>query len=124
MGGVTTPEAGLDVEDGHVPPAGGVAVAAGHVAAGDTGLVLQEQEEGLHVGPQPSDESRPHHRHCLLIACQQSLEQSAVVPGSIVQITSTHHEYTQYKREGLQLTIIFVVDLFLVKSFNHLVWKM
>ena len=82
VGGVPTPEARLDVEDGHVPPAGWVAVGPRHVgAAGHTGLVLQQQEEGLHVGPQAGDQPGPHHRHRLLVTGQQSLQQSAVVPG-------------------------------------------
>ena len=93
VGGVASPEAGLDVEDGHVPPAGWVAVAARHVgAARNAGLVLQQQEEGLHVRPQAGHEAGPHHRHSLLVARQQSLQQSAVVPAGPTRggVVSTH----------------------------------
>lgn len=49
VGGVSASEAGLDVEHGHVPPAGGVVVGGG-AGAGGAGFVLDELEEGLHVG--------------------------------------------------------------------------
>lgn len=76
--GVSAPEARLDVEHGHVSPAGGVVVRAGaRVAA--AGLVLDQLEEGLHVRPQPGDEAGPHRRHRLFVAGLQGLQQSAVV---------------------------------------------
>lgn len=49
MGGVAAPEAGLDVEHGHVPPAGRV-VEGGGGGAGDAGFVLDQLQESLHVG--------------------------------------------------------------------------
>jgi len=99
VGGVATPEAGLDVEDGHVPPAGRAVVAAHHVGAGHAGLVLQQQEQGLHVGPQPGDEARPHHRHRLLVARQQGLQQGAVVPAGGAIVHSWAHVFL-HRGEG------------------------
>lgn len=49
VGGVSASEARLDVEHGHVPPARGVVVSGG-AGAGGAGFVLDELEEGLHVG--------------------------------------------------------------------------
>ena len=49
VGGVSAPEARLDVEHGHVPPAGRVVESSGG-GAGGAGFVLDQLEEGLHVG--------------------------------------------------------------------------
>lgn len=49
VSGVSASEAGLDVEHGHVLPAGGVVV-GGRSGAGGAGFVLDELEERLHVG--------------------------------------------------------------------------
>lgn len=76
--GVSAPEARLDVKHRHVPPAGWVVVRAG-AGVGVAGFVLDELEEGLHVGPQPGDEAGPHRRHRLFVTGLQGLQQSAVV---------------------------------------------
>lgn len=76
--GVSASEARLDVEHGHVSPAGWVAVRAGAGVAA-AGFVLDELEEGLHVGPQPADQASPHRRHRLFVTGLQGLQQSAVV---------------------------------------------
>lgn len=78
MCGVPASEARLDVEHGHVPPAGWVVVGVGAGVA-VAGFVLDELEEGLHVGPQPGDQAGPHRRHRLLVAGLQGLQQGAVV---------------------------------------------
>lgn len=79
VGGVSSPEAGLDVQHRHVPPAGGV-VERGGARVGRAGFVLDELQERLHVGAQPGDEAGPHHRHRLVIAGLQGLQQGGVVP--------------------------------------------
>lgn len=76
--GVSAPEARLDVEHGHVSPAGWVVVGVG-AGVGVARLVLDQLEEGLHVGTQPGDEAVPHSRHRLLVTGLQALQQSAVV---------------------------------------------
>lgn len=48
VGGVSASEARLNVEHGHVSPAGGVVVSAG-AGAGGARFVLDQLEEGLHV---------------------------------------------------------------------------
>lgn len=78
MCGVSVSEARLDVKHGHVSPAGWVVVHVG-AGVGVAGFVLDELEEGLHVGPQPGDEAGPHHRHRLFVTGLQGLQQSAVV---------------------------------------------
>lgn len=50
VGGVSSSEAGLDVKHGHVSPAGRVVVCVG-TRTGVAGFVLDQLEEGLHVGP-------------------------------------------------------------------------
>lgn len=80
MGGVSASEARLNVEHGHVSPAGRV-VEGGGAGAGGAGFVLDELEERLHVGAQPGDEAGPHRRHRLLVTGLQGLQQSAVVSG-------------------------------------------
>lgn len=79
VGGVPVGEAGLDVEHRHVPPAGRVAV-GGARGAGGAGLVLDQLEEGLHVGTHPGDDPGPDRLHRLLVAGLQRLQQRAVVP--------------------------------------------
>lgn len=81
VGGVSAPEARLDVEHGHVPPAGGVAVGAGGGAV-RAGLALHQLQEGLHVRAQPGNQAGPHRRHRLLVAGLQGLQQGAVVSGN------------------------------------------
>lgn len=80
VGGVSAPEARLDVEHGHVSPAGGVAVGAGGGAV-RAGLALDQLEEGVHVRAQPGNQAGPHRRHRLLVAGLQGLQQGAVVSG-------------------------------------------
>lgn len=79
VGGVSTSEAGLDVEHGHVSPAGGIVVRGGG-GAGGAWFVLDQLEEGLHVRAQPGDDAGPHRHHCLLVTGLQRLQQGAVVP--------------------------------------------
>lgn len=86
VGGVPASEARLDVEHGHVPPIGRVAVGAG-VRTGRTGFVLDELEEGLHVGPHAGQDPCPHHCHRLLVTGLQNLQQGAVVPAGSAQDT-------------------------------------
>lgn len=81
VGGVSAPEARLDVENRHVSPAGGVAVGTGGGAVG-AGFALNQLEEGLHVRAQPGNQAGSHRRHCLLVASLQGLQQGAVVPGN------------------------------------------
>lgn len=79
VGGVSASETRLDVKHRHISPAGWVVVRVG-AGVGVAGFVLDELEEGLHVGPQPGDQSGPHGRHRLLIAALKGLQQGAVVP--------------------------------------------
>lgn len=79
VGGVSASEAGLDVKHGHVSPVGWVVVRVG-AGVGVAGFVLDELEEGLHVGPQPGDQAGLYGRHRLLIAALKGLQQGAVVP--------------------------------------------
>lgn len=81
VGGVSAPEARLDVEHGHVSPAGGVAVGAGGRAV-RAGPALDQLQEGLHVRAQPGNKAGPHRRHRLLVADLQGLQQGAVVSGN------------------------------------------
>lgn len=79
VGGISTSEAGLDVQHGHVSPAGGVVV-SGRVGVSGAGFVLDELEERLHVWAQPGNEAVPHHPHGVFIAGLQSLQHCSVVP--------------------------------------------
>lgn len=79
VGGVSASEAGLDVKHRHVSPAGWVVVGVG-AGVSVAGFVLDELEEGLHVGSQPGDEAGPHGRHRLLVTALQGQQQGAVVP--------------------------------------------
>lgn len=81
VGGVSAPEARLDVENRHVSPAGGVAVGTGSGAV-SAGFALHQLEEGLHVRAQPGNQAGSHRRHRLLIASLQGLQQGAVVSGN------------------------------------------
>lgn len=78
VGGISTSEAGLDVQHGHVPPAGGV-VESGGICVGGAGFVLDELEEHLHVGAQSGNEAVPHHPHGVLVAGLQGLQHYGVV---------------------------------------------
>lgn len=72
VGGVAASETWLDVKHRRVSPAGGVVVGA-CVGVGGAGFVLDELEEGLHVGAQPGDDPGPHCHHRLLVAGLQGL---------------------------------------------------
>lgn len=88
VSGVSASEARLDVEHGHVPPAGGVVV-GGWAGVCGAGFVLDELEEDLHVGAQPGHDPGPHRRHRLLVAGLQRLEQGAVVPAGQTETCSS-----------------------------------
>lgn len=80
VGVVSSYEAGLDVEDGHVPPAGGVVVDGGRDRrTRGAGFVLHQLQEGLHVRAQPGHNTCPHCCHRLVITGLQGLQQSAVI---------------------------------------------
>lgn len=104
MGGVPVGEAGLDVEHRHVSPAGRVAV-GGPRRPGGARLVLDQLEEGLHVGPHPGHDPGPDRLHRLLVAALQGLQQRAVVPAvtaesAILRLRSHASAQTQHSPVG------------------------
>lgn len=90
VGGVSAPEARLNVENRHVSPAGGVVVGTGSRAV-SAGFALDQLEEGLHVRAQPSNQAGSHRCNRLLVASLQGLQQGAVVSENRNWQTSVNH---------------------------------